>query len=102
MAVPPRPASRPTKNPISSGPESQAVNTSRGLEGRSSDAADRKSMQSPASRPNPLARASEAHTGEEGTSTDEQIKNDPNKPPEAKRANVEKASQKPMGPEDRQ
>lgn len=90
------------KNPVSSSPESQDVNASRGLEDRSSDTADTRSTQSPISGRNLSERGSEAHEGEEQTSTDEQIKNDPNKPAEAKRENVEKAGQKPMGPEDHQ
>jgi hypothetical protein len=90
------------RNPISSSPESQSVNTSRGLEGRSSDTADTRSTQSPISGRNKLEKGSEAHEGEEQTPTDAQIKNDPNKPAEVKRENVEKAGQKPLGPEDHQ
>jgi hypothetical protein len=90
------------KNPISSSPESKDVNTSRGLEDRSSDTADTRSTQSPISGRNRFEKGSEAHEGEEETSTDSLIKNNPNKSPEAKRENVEKASQKPMGPEDHQ
>ncbi|KAJ5549069.1 hypothetical protein N7513_006303 [Penicillium frequentans] len=90
------------KNPVSSSPESQHVNASRGLEDRADDTADTRSVQSPVSKRDPLEKDSEAHAGEEQTSTDAQIKNDPKKPAEAKRKNVEKAGQKPMGPEDHQ
>ncbi|KAJ5998827.1 hypothetical protein N7451_006637 [Penicillium sp. IBT 35674x] len=90
------------KNPVSSSPESQHVNASRGLEDRTQDTPDTRSVQSPVSKRDPLEKDSEAHAGEEQTSTDAQIKNDPNKPAEAKRKNVEKAGQKPMGPEDHQ
>ncbi|KAJ5819034.1 hypothetical protein N7474_004625 [Penicillium riverlandense] len=87
-------------NPIASSPESQAINKSRGLEGRNSDNADTRSTQSPISSSNKEELGSETHEGEEQTSTDAQIKNDPAMPTEAKRKNVEKAGQKPLGPED--
>ncbi|KAJ6119772.1 hypothetical protein N7523_004052 [Penicillium sp. IBT 18751x] len=90
------------KNPISSSPESKEVNAGRGLEDRSSDTADTRSTQSPISGRNRLEKGSEAHEGEEQTSTNAQIKNDPNMSTEAKRENVEKAGQKPLGPEDHQ
>ncbi|PKX97678.1 uncharacterized protein P174DRAFT_449266 [Aspergillus novofumigatus IBT 16806] len=43
-----------------------------------------------------------AHEGEEQTSADAMIKNDPNEPTEKKRKNVEKAGSRKMGPEDEQ
>ncbi|KAJ5195508.1 uncharacterized protein N7498_008946 [Penicillium cinerascens] len=90
------------KNPISSSPESQHVNASRSLGDRMQDTPDTRSAQSPVAKRDPLEKGSEAHAGEEQTSTDAQIKNDPKKPAEAKRKNVENAGQKPMGPEDHQ
>ncbi|KAJ5561852.1 hypothetical protein N7535_003685 [Penicillium sp. DV-2018c] len=89
-------------NPVASSPESQAINKSRGLEGRHSDTADTRSTSSPISSSNRKSLGTEAHEGEEQTSTDAQIKNDPSKSTEEKRRNVEKAGQKPLGPEDRQ
>ncbi|KAJ5981495.1 hypothetical protein N7499_001498 [Penicillium canescens] len=89
-------------NPVASSPESQAINKSRGLEGRHSDTPDTRSTQSPISSSNKTELGSESHEGEEQTASDAQIKNDPSESAEAKRKNVEKASQKPMGPEDHQ
>lgn len=42
------------------------------------------------------------HQGEEQTDTDAQIKNDPAEPEEKKRANVEAAGRRKLGPEDEQ
>ncbi|KAJ5138847.1 uncharacterized protein N7515_003695 [Penicillium bovifimosum] len=95
------PYSSKVSNPVASSPESQDINKARGLEGRHSDTADTRSTQSPISSSNKTELGSEAHEGEEQTSTDALIKNDPSKSPEAKRENVKKAGQKPMGPEDR-
>ena len=89
-------------NPIASSPLSKAINKSRGLEGWHFDTAKTRSMQSPISSSNEAELGSETHEGEEQTPTDAQIKNDPSKPTEAKRKNVEKAGQKPLGPEDNQ
>lgn len=89
-------------NPIASSPESQAINKSRSLEGRHSDTADTRSTQSPISSSNKAELGSETHEGEEQTPTDAQMKNDPGKPTEVKRKNVEKAGKKPLGPEDHQ
>ncbi|KAJ9480714.1 hypothetical protein VN97_g12816 [Penicillium thymicola] len=89
-------------NPVASSPKSQAINKSRGLEGQHSHTADTRSTQSPISSSNREKFSSETHEGEEQMSTDAQIKNDPSKPTEAKRKNVEKAGQKPLGPEDHQ
>jgi hypothetical protein len=89
-------------NPSASSPESQAINKSRGLEGRRSDTADTRSTQSPISSSNKAELGSEAHEGEEQTPTDAQIKNDPSTPTDIKRENVKKAGQKPLGPEDHQ
>ena len=89
-------------NPVASSPKSQAINKSRGLEGQHSHTADTRSTQSPISSSNRKKIGSETHEGEEQMSTDAQIKNDPSKPTEAKRKNVEKAGQKPLGPEDHQ
>ena len=86
------------RDPISSSPESQAVNVARGRESRASDQADTRSTQSPIS-PNRRAHTSEAQEGEEGP-FNEHIKSDPNASPEAKRQNVEKTGKKPLGPED--
>ncbi|RHZ46518.1 uncharacterized protein CDV56_104800 [Aspergillus thermomutatus] len=60
-------------DPVSSNPESQAINKSRGKEARHSDAADTRSVQSPVSAQG--GRPSEAHEGEEQTSADAMIKN---------------------------
>jgi hypothetical protein len=49
-----------------------------------------------------MAQPSEAHEGEEQTSADAMIKNDPNEPTEKKRENVEKVGRRKMGPEDEQ
>ncbi|KAJ5462214.1 hypothetical protein N7530_010419 [Penicillium desertorum] len=88
-------------DPASSSPESQAINKSRGMKGRQSHVADTRSTQSPISPANQRDLASETHEGEEQTSSDAQIKNDPSMSTEEKRKNVERAGQKPMGPEDR-
>ncbi|KAL4910522.1 hypothetical protein BDW74DRAFT_146 [Aspergillus multicolor] len=88
------------KNPVSSGGASQSINLSRGKEARSSDTADTRSVQSPISRQD--GASSEAHEGEEQTSADGLIKNDPNKSGAEKRANVEKAGRRKLGPEDDQ
>lgn len=97
-------ATQPSKvsNPVASAPESQGINKSRGLEGRHSDTPDLRSARSPISSSNKKELGSETlkGEGEEQTSTDAQIKNDPSMSTEAKRKNVEKAGQKPMGPED--
>ena len=88
-------------SPVSSSPESQAINKSRGIKGRQSHVADTRSTQSPVSPSNQKDLASETHEGEEPTSPDAQIKNDPSMSTEEKRKNVERAGQRPMGPEDR-
>ncbi|RAL14148.1 uncharacterized protein BO97DRAFT_404524 [Aspergillus homomorphus CBS 101889] len=87
-------------NPQSSSPESQAINVSRGKEARHDDTPDTRSVQSPIS--SQYGRTSEAHEGEERTSADAQIKNDPAESTETKRRNVEKAGERPLGPEDHQ
>lgn len=89
-------------NPTASSPESQAINKSRGLEGRHSDTADTRSTQSPISSSNKAELGSETHEGEEQTPTNAQMKNDPSRLTEVKRKNVEKAGKKPLGPEDHQ
>ncbi|CAI7644728.1 unnamed protein product [Penicillium palitans] len=89
-------------NPVASSPKSQAINKSRGLEGQHSHTADTRSTQSPIGSSSREKIGSETHKGEEQMSTDAQIKNDSSKPTEAKRKNVEKAGQKPLGPEDHQ
>ncbi|CAI7589969.1 unnamed protein product [Penicillium viridicatum] len=88
-------------NPVASSPESQGIDKSRGLEGRHSDTPDLHSAQSPISSSKKPERGSETLKVGEQTSTDAQIKNDPSMSTKAKRKNVEKAGQKPMGPEDR-
>ncbi|KAL3486691.1 hypothetical protein BJX62DRAFT_214881 [Aspergillus germanicus] len=89
------------KNPVSSGGASQSINLSRGKESRSSDTADTRSTQSPiSSQPGEIKSA--AHEGEEQTSADAQIKNDPNESEETKRKNVEAAGRRKLGPEDDQ
>ncbi|KAL4810654.1 hypothetical protein BDV18DRAFT_155266 [Aspergillus unguis] len=88
------------KNPISSSGESQSVNVSRGKESRTSDAADTRSVQSPISSQD--GPTSEMHQGEEQTSADAQIKNDPRESDAKKRANVEAAGRRKLGPEDDQ
>ncbi|CAP79701.1 hypothetical protein E8E15_004871 [Penicillium rubens] len=85
----------------SSSPESQAINKSRGMKGRQSHVADTRSAQSPISPANQRDLASETHEGEEPTSPEAEIKNDPSMSTEEKRKNVERAGQRPMGPEDR-
>lgn len=86
---------RPTP---SSDPESEGINVSRGKEARHTDAPASSNLQSPISARE--GRPSEAQEGEEQTTTDAQIKNDPREPGEKKRENVRKAGEKPMGPED--
>ncbi|GIJ86310.1 hypothetical protein Asppvi_005197 [Aspergillus pseudoviridinutans] len=93
-------ATRPSGNPISSNPQAQSINKSRGREAGHSDEADTRSVQSPVSMHR--AQPSEAHEGEEQTSADAMIKNDPNEPTEKKRENVEKVGRRKMGPEDEQ
>ncbi|KAL4862613.1 hypothetical protein BDV12DRAFT_202879 [Aspergillus spectabilis] len=88
------------KNPISSSGASQYVNLSRGKESWSSDTADTQSVQSPISSQD--GPTSETHGGGGQTSVDAQIKNDPSEPAEKKRANVEKAGRRKLGPEDDQ
>ncbi|GAQ09863.1 hypothetical protein ALT_7184 [Aspergillus lentulus] len=87
-------------NPISSNPQAYSINKARGREAGHSDEADTRSVQSPVSMHR--AHPSEAHEGEEQTSADAMIKNDPNEPTEKKRENVEKAGSRKMGPEDEQ
>ncbi|KAL4772880.1 hypothetical protein BDW60DRAFT_206645 [Aspergillus nidulans var. acristatus] len=88
------------KNPVSSSGASQSINLSRGKEARSSDTADTRSVQSPISSQD--GPTSEQHAGEEQTSADAMIKNDPSEPAEKKRANVEAAGRRKLGPEDDQ
>ncbi|RDW57862.1 uncharacterized protein DSM5745_11380 [Aspergillus mulundensis] len=88
------------KNPLSSGGASQSINLSRGKEARSSDMADTRSVQSPISSSD--GPTSEAHAGEEQTEADSLIKNDPAKSGAEKRANVERAGRRKLGPEDDQ
>lgn len=88
------------RNPISSSGESQSINVSRGKESRASDTADTRSVQSPISSQS--GPTSEVHEGEEQTTADAQIKNDPREPDEKKRANVEAAGRRKLGPEDDQ
>lgn len=88
------------KNPVSSSGASQSINLSRGKEARSSDTADTRSVQSPISSQD--GPTSEQHAGEERTSADAMIKNDPSEPAEKKRANVEAAGRRKLGPEDDQ
>ncbi|KAL5334108.1 hypothetical protein BJX70DRAFT_30677 [Aspergillus crustosus] len=88
------------KNPVSSSGASQSINLSRGKESRASDTADMRSVQSPISSQD--GTTSEMHEGEEQTSADELIKNDPNESRETKRENVEKAGRRKLGPEDDQ
>ncbi|RHZ50759.1 hypothetical protein CDV55_102930 [Aspergillus turcosus] len=95
-----KPTTDPSGNPISSNPQGQSINKSRGRDAGHSDAADTRSVQSPVSQHR--AEPSEAHEGEEQTSADAMIKNDPHEPTEKKRENVEKAGSRKMGPEDEQ
>ncbi|KAL4951169.1 hypothetical protein BDW69DRAFT_201603 [Aspergillus filifer] len=88
------------KNPVSSSGPSQSINVSRGKEARSADTPDTRSVQSPISSQD--GPTSETHQGEEQTSADAQIKNDPNLPDSEKRENVEKAGRRKLGPEDDQ
>ncbi|KAL4928029.1 uncharacterized protein BDV17DRAFT_265137 [Aspergillus undulatus] len=88
------------KNPVSSSGPSQSINVSRGKEARASDTADTRSVQSPIS--SQTGPTSEQHQGEEQTSADAQIKNDPSKSDQEKRANVEAAGRRKLGPEDDQ
>lgn len=86
-------------DPISSSPESQAVNVARWKQSRASDQVDTRSTQSPIS-PNRRAHTSEAQEDEEEGSLNDHIKNDPNASPEAKRQSVDKTGKKPLEPED--
>ncbi|KAL4965774.1 uncharacterized protein BDV14DRAFT_51091 [Aspergillus stella-maris] len=88
------------KNPISSSGPSQSINVSRGKEARSSDTPDSRSVQSPISSQD--GPTSEMHEGEEQTSADAQIKNDPKLSDAEKRKNVERAGRRKLGPEDEQ
>ncbi|KAL4793079.1 hypothetical protein BDV19DRAFT_391520 [Aspergillus venezuelensis] len=88
------------KNPVSSSGPSQSINVSRGKEARSSDTPDSRSVQSPISSQD--GPTSEMHEGEEQTSADAQIKNDPKLSDAEKRANVERAGRRKLGPEDEQ
>ncbi|KAL4938881.1 hypothetical protein BDV06DRAFT_225564 [Aspergillus oleicola] len=88
------------KNPVSSSGASQSINVSRGKEARASDTADTRSVQSPMSSQD--GPTSEMHEGEEQTSVDAHIKNDPQMSNSEKRANVERAGRRKLGPEDEQ
>ncbi|ODM17721.1 hypothetical protein SI65_06509 [Aspergillus cristatus] len=81
-----------------SNPESDGINVSRGKESRYTDAPPSSNMQSPISARRGLP--SEAQEGEEQTTTDAQIKNDPRESLEKKRENVRKTGEKPIGKED--
>ncbi|OJJ81618.1 uncharacterized protein ASPGLDRAFT_60098 [Aspergillus glaucus CBS 516.65] len=81
-----------------SNPEVDGINVSRGKESRYTDAPPSSNMQSPISARRGLP--SEAQEGEEQTTTDAQIKNDPRESLEKKRENVRKTGEKPMGKED--
>lgn len=91
-------ASTSAKSSPASNPESDGINVSRGKESRYTDAPPSSNMQSPISSRRGLP--SESQEGEEQTTTDAQIKNDPGESLEKKRENVRKAGEKPMGKED--
>ncbi|KAL9001269.1 MAG: hypothetical protein Q9169_000160 [Polycauliona sp. 2 TL-2023] len=82
-------------NPQSSSSEQQQVKSSRATDSTASP--DTASVQQPVSD-----RSSIAGDQDEGTPSHDNVKQDPNKPAEEKRKNVESQGNKPLGPEDHQ
>ena len=82
-------------NPQSTSIDQQEVKSSRATDSTSSP--DTASVQTPVSN-----RSSIPGDQDEGTPSHDNVKQDPNKPAEEKRKNVESQGQKPLGPEDHQ
>ncbi|KAL8672870.1 MAG: hypothetical protein Q9168_002679 [Polycauliona sp. 1 TL-2023] len=82
-------------NPQSTSSNQQDVKSSRATDSTSSP--DTASVQTPVSN-----RSSIPGDQDEGTPSHHNVKQDPNKPAEEKRKNVESQGQKPLGPEDHQ
>ncbi|KAL8874083.1 MAG: hypothetical protein Q9198_006934, partial [Flavoplaca austrocitrina] len=82
-------------NPQSSSSEQQHVKSSRATDSNTSP--DTASVQQPVSD-----RSSIPGDQDEGTPSHDNVKQDPNKPDEEKKRNVESQGNKPLGPEDHQ
>ena len=82
-------------NPQSSSSEQQHVKSSRATDSNTSR--DTASVQQPVSD-----RSSIPGDQDEGTPSHDNVKQDPNKPAEEKKKNVESQGNKPLGPEDHQ
>ncbi|KAI4274097.1 MAG: hypothetical protein LQ337_004179 [Flavoplaca oasis] len=82
-------------NPQSSSSEQQQVKSSRATDSNTSP--DTASVQQPVSD-----RSSIPGDQDEGTPSHDNVKQDPNKPAEEKKRNVESQGNKPLGPEDHQ
>ncbi|KAL9042495.1 MAG: hypothetical protein Q9180_000568 [Flavoplaca navasiana] len=82
-------------NPQSSSSEQQHVKSSRATDSNTSP--DTASVQQPVSD-----RSSIPGDQDEGTPSHDNVKQDPNKPAEEKKKNVESQGNKPLGPEDHQ
>ncbi|KAL8725377.1 MAG: hypothetical protein Q9166_007393 [cf. Caloplaca sp. 2 TL-2023] len=82
-------------NPQSTSSDQQQVKSSRATDSNSSP--DTASVQQPVSN-----RSSIPGDQDEGTSSHEKVKQDPDKPAEEKRKSVESQGKKPLGPEDHQ
>ncbi|KAL8850779.1 MAG: hypothetical protein Q9221_004277 [Calogaya cf. arnoldii] len=82
-------------NPQSTSSDQQDVKSSRATDSNTSP--DTASVQQPVSD-----RSSIAGDQDEGTPSHDHVKQDPNKPAEEKKRNVESQGNKPLGPEDHQ
>ncbi len=82
-------------NPQSTSSDQQDVKSSRATDSTSSP--DTASVQQPVSD-----RSSIPGDQDEGTASHDNVKQDPNKPAEEKKQNVESQGNKPLGPEDHQ
>ncbi|KAL8765879.1 MAG: hypothetical protein Q9209_007180 [Squamulea sp. 1 TL-2023] len=82
-------------NPQSTSSDQQQVKSSRATDGTSSP--DTASVQTPVSD-----RSSIPGDQDEGTPSHDNVQQDPNKPAEEKKKNVENQGNKPLGPEDHQ
>ncbi|KAK4545320.1 hypothetical protein LTR36_003500 [Oleoguttula mirabilis] len=94
-----KPSDGPTTPSPSAGPESQAVNSSRGAEhaGRTSGSPDTASLQTPVSNPEQSGLGAQ----EEEQPSSENMKSDPSEPDHVKRSKVEKEGQKPLDAADK-
>ncbi|KAL8949263.1 MAG: hypothetical protein Q9222_004619 [Ikaeria aurantiellina] len=82
-------------NPQSTSSDQAQVRSSRATDGTPSP--DTASLQTPVTN-----RSKIPGDQDEGTASHENVKNDPSKPAEEKRRNVESQGKKPLGPEDHQ